>query len=157
MRPGLIAAAVATALLTARSVLRNWGATKAESSRQLPGDELVPEPATSVTRAVSIDAPAAEVWRWLVQIGQDRGGMYSYDWLENLIGLRIHSADTVRPEWQVLEAGDTVRLVRPGWMGMRAGYDLTAARVEPPQLLVLRDDTWHSILAFHIHPVGELR
>ena len=55
----------------------------------LPGDELVPEPAEDTTLAVTVDAPAEEVWAWLVQIGQGRGGMYSHDRLENLVGLHI--------------------------------------------------------------------
>lgn len=64
----------------------------------LPGDDAVAEPATQVTRGITIDAPAAAVWRWLVQIGADRGGFYSYDRLENLFGLGIHSADEIVPE-----------------------------------------------------------
>src|SRR4051812_23334407 len=87
-------------LIGSRRVLLNWGATKHECRARLPGDDLVPEPASSRTRAVTIDAPAAQVWRWLVQIGQDRGGMYSYDRVENLVGLRIHSTESIHPEWQ---------------------------------------------------------
>jgi len=77
---------------------QNWGATEDEQHAELPGDELVPGQATVTTRAVSIDAPAEEVWRWLVQIGQDRGGLYSYDWLENILGLNVHSTGQIREQ-----------------------------------------------------------
>ena len=71
--------------------LRNWGATQQELEMTLPGDELIPEPADVITRGVTVRVPAWQAWRWLVQIGQDRGGLYSYDWLENVLGLRVHS------------------------------------------------------------------
>jgi hypothetical protein len=64
----------------------------------LPGDDLVPDPGYEHTRDVR--APAEEVWPWLAQIGQGRGGFYSYEWLENLAGCDIHNADEIRPEWQ---------------------------------------------------------
>jgi hypothetical protein len=66
------------AFVATRVILRNWGATQRECRTALPGDELVADPAVVVTRAVSIEASAAEVWSWLVQIGQDRGGLYSW-------------------------------------------------------------------------------
>jgi hypothetical protein len=75
---------------------------------RLPGDDHVEAPATQVTRAIGIDAPAEAVWPWLVQIGADRGGFYSYDRLEDLFGLGIHSADEIVPEWQDRRVGDLV-------------------------------------------------
>lgn len=81
---GLGAAAAYVAV--ARPWLRRWGATPDELEKPLPGDELVPDPGVVTTRAVTIDAPVEEVWPWLAQIGQDRGGFYSYEWLENLAG-----------------------------------------------------------------------
>ena len=84
-----------------------WGASPDESDRLFPGDELIPGGLQS-TRAISIDAPAEEVWPWLVQMGQDRGGFYSHDWLERLFGADIHNANDIRPEWQHLAVGDTV-------------------------------------------------
>jgi hypothetical protein len=95
-----------------------WGATDDELVTSLPGDELVAEPASQVTRAVTIDAPREEVWPWIVQLGADRGGFYTYDCLENLIGLDIHSADDVVEEWQDLAVGDVVYADRArtgGW------------------------------------------
>ncbi|HZO99114.1 MAG TPA: hypothetical protein VFD30_02355 [Terriglobia bacterium] len=87
-----------------------WGATDAEVKGPLPGDELVPNPQSISTRAISIKAPAARVWPWLVQMGQGRGGFYSYDWLENIFGCDIHNADRIIPEFQNLKVGDGIRL-----------------------------------------------
>jgi hypothetical protein len=86
-----------------------WGATDVEISRSLPGDELVPHNQWGYTHAITIRASAAEIWPWLVQIGQGRGGFYSYEFLENLIGCNIHNADRIIPEFQHLEVGDEIR------------------------------------------------
>ena len=154
---GLIAGVV-PALLVARDVLRDWGATKGEQALRLPGDELVPEPAVVVTRAVTVEAPAERVWPWLVQIGQDRGGMYSYEWLENLFGLDIHNADEIRPEWQHLAPGDAVWLVPPGVLGLADGLALTVDLVVPARSLVLRvGGPWHAVWSFHLRPYGSTR
>jgi hypothetical protein len=138
--------------------VRNWGATTEEQGAELPGDELVPGKATVTTRAVSIDAPAGEVWRWLVQIGQDRGGMYSYDWLENIAGLHIHSTGEIREEWQHLAPGDQVRLVPKGWLRLPEGLALPVARVEPGRAIVLREQPpqqpWDAVWSFHVLPLG---
>ncbi len=147
--------AVLAALLRRR--FRNWGATTAERKRVLVGDDLVPEPASSLTRAVEIDAPARIVWRWLVQIGQDRGGMYSYDWLENAIGLGIHSARDIREEWQTLSPGDRVVVVPPGWGPFEEGYSFPVAQVDPGRSLVLRqappEHPWNAVWTFVIDPL----
>jgi hypothetical protein len=90
--------------------MRRWGATDGELEAPLPGDDLVPDPAGRPTRAVTIDAPVEDVWPWLAQIGQDRGGFYSYEWLENLAGCRMANADRIHPEWQHRDVGETVRL-----------------------------------------------
>jgi hypothetical protein len=91
----------------------NWGAWPAEAVEALPGDELVAEPAGTTTRAVTIDAPPADVWPWIVQIGQGRAGAYTYDWIENLLGLDMHSANEILPEFQHPAVGD-VLLRTPG-------------------------------------------
>ncbi len=112
-----------------------------------------------MTLAVTVAAPAEQVWAWLVQIGQNRGGMYSHDWLENLIGLHIHSADEIREEWQHLAAGDRVVVVPEGYRPMPAGYAFTVARVDPPRALVLRqappEHPWNGVWSFHVVPTGE--
>ena len=85
----------------------------------LPGDEHLSDPADQVTRAITIDAPREAVWPWLVQMGADRGGFYTYDVLENLFGLGIHSVDEIVDEWQDLAVGDFVygdRRRTGGWI-----------------------------------------
>ena len=102
---------VAAMLLTApvsRKWFNRWGATEVEVTKTLPGDTLVPAPRLAYTRAISINASAPYIWPWLVQMGQGRGGLYSYDGLENLIGCDIHSADRVLPEHQNLQVGDQI-------------------------------------------------
>ena len=126
----LAAAATAAAyVLAARPRLLRWGATAQEAAGPLPGDELVPTPRLQSTRAVSIAAPPDAVWPWLVQMGSGRGGMYSYDFLENAVGLDMHSADRILPEFQHLAVGDTVPLSRSGGVPVR--------RLEPAAVLAL--------------------
>lgn len=124
----------------------------------LPGDELVPEPAEITTLAVGIAAPPERVWAWLVQIGQGRGGMYSYDWLENLLGFQIHSADEIREEWQRRAVGARVVVVRAGYPAMPDGYFFTVAQVEPPRTLVLRqappEHPWNGVWSFRVVPAS---
>jgi hypothetical protein len=159
---GLVLTAVAgTVGFRALHERRNWGATPAEASRTLPGDGLVPEPAEQTTLAVTVDAGPEEIWAWLVQIGHGRGGMYSYDWLENLIGLDIHTTDEVREEWRHLAVGDRVVVVPEGYGPMPAGYAFRVAVVDPPRALVLRqappEQPWNGIWAFHVVPLSDGR
>lgn len=144
--------ASAAAAVVAHARLRNWGATDDETRRRLPGDDLLADADAVTTRAIAVGAPRDEVWRWLVQLGQDRGGWYSYDWLENLVGLDIHSTRSVRPEWQLLRPGDRVLATPPGALGMKDGYAFRVARAEPGRVLVLRqqppEHPWNATWAF---------
>lgn len=106
---GVLAAAAAYVRLV-RPWMGRWGATDADLSRELPGDEACPDPGFQQTRAIAIDAPTQDVWPWIAQLGQDRGGFYSYTFLENLAGCRMRNADRIHPEWQDRRAGDTVLL-----------------------------------------------
>jgi hypothetical protein len=97
----------------------------------LPGDELVPHADLTATRAVTVRAGGADgVWPWIAQLGQARGGFYSYDILENLMGCDVHSANRVVPEWQRIEVGAQVKL--------HPKVALTAVLVDPGRTLVLR-------------------
>ncbi|TVP68903.1 MAG: SRPBCC family protein [Nitriliruptor sp.] len=107
-----------------------FGVTPAEAGMRLPGDEVLPRSDLTATRGITIEAGPAKVWPWLVQLGQGRGGFYSYDALENLVGCDIHSADEIVPAWQHLEVGEEVRL--------HPEVALTVAEVEPDHALVLR-------------------
>ena len=118
------------ALTLLRRVSMRWGACDQEVGADLPGDELLPHADLCVTRAVTIRAAADEVWPWIAQLGQGRGGFYSYDVLENLIGCDIHSADRIVPQWQTIAAGDRVNLAPE--------VRLTVAQVDPVRSLVLR-------------------
>ncbi len=128
-----------------------WGATDEETQMPLPGDELVPRPNLEATYAITIEASMREVWPWLVQIGQDKGGFYSYTWLENLVGCHMHNAGRIVPEFQMLRVGDTVRL-HP------KAPPLPVLICDPPQALVLGSNmdspgTW----GFYLKEVGANR
>jgi hypothetical protein len=114
----------------------NWGATAAEAQSRLPGDELLEDADGISTRAITVNAPAAAVWPWLAQIGPSpRGGAYSYDWIENLLGLNMHSAEDVLEEFQRPQVGDTI--------GFGAN-EMRLERVEPDHVLAWRsrDGNW---------------
>ena len=113
---------------------QHWGATAAETEQQLPGDALWPAAAIVETRAVTIAAPARRVWPWLAQLGQDRGGFYSYRWLENLCGCEMPDANRVLglPD---PKPGDKLWMYPPRKAG-GAGYAIYAS-VEPGRSLVL--------------------
>lgn len=109
---------------------RRWGATDEEVQRVLPGDELIAQPDVRLTRAVTIRAKPADIWPWLAQIGQGKGGYYSYDWLENMAGLKMKSATSINPDWQQLKVGDIVP-VEPGGKGFKV------LAIEPAHFLVI--------------------
>ncbi len=106
-----------------------WGASLNEASRRLPGDERVSHPKIESTRAITIHAPIEKVWSWIAQIGQGRGGFYSYDWLENIFGCEIQNADRIVPAWQQPKVGDMV--------GLHPKVAFSIAVVEPPRALIL--------------------
>jgi hypothetical protein len=90
-----------------RRPILNWGATDSEACARLPGDELLEDAHGVATRAITIDAPAAAVWPWIAQMGPSpRGGAYTYDWIENLLGLDMHSADHVLADYQHPHVGE---------------------------------------------------
>lgn len=129
-----IAGAVSAYMLLVRPWHLHWGATKEECKRALPGDELVPSPRLKATHAITINAPVENIWQWLVQMGQGRGGFYSYDWLENLFGLNIYSTDEIIPEYQSLKVGDAIPLAPNG-------FAVPVEMIEPNHLLVLHGDS----------------
>ncbi|MFG1930722.1 hypothetical protein ACGFK1_08685 [Mycobacterium sp. NPDC048908] len=116
-----------------RPRMYRWGATDDEVMAELPGDELIAATTPTTTRALTIDAPIADVWPWLAQIGEGRGGFYSYSWLERAVGAAIHNADTIHPDWQDVHVGDTV------WLARRYGESarLLVAAIEPNSYLLL--------------------
>jgi hypothetical protein len=134
-----VGALVGSALLyekILREPILNWGATDDETASRLPGDELLEDADGLATRAITIDAPASAVWPWIAQMGPSpRGGAYTYDWIENLLGLNMHSADHVLPEFQHPDVGD----------GFGYGTNkMTIAIVEPERVLATQsaDGNW---------------
>jgi len=132
---GLAAVIVIAGLALYRPVIRpwqqRWGASDAEVRMALPGDEIVAGLAWQATRAVDIQVPAAQVWPWLVQMG--RGGLYSYDWLENLVGCDIHTLDAIDPALQDLKVGDPIKIGRQKGLPY---YQVVL--LEPEKALLLR-------------------
>jgi len=133
-----------------RSFLRawvlTWGATAEEAARSLPGDELLDRPDIVATRAIGIEASPSAIWPWLVQMGPGRAGAYTYDWVENLFGLNMHSADRIHAEWQDLQVGDV----------LRSGEDRPGMRVEilePERTLSTRSEAGDWVWTFVL--VGE--
>jgi len=128
------AAAGATALASYAFLIRpwhlRWGATQEETEESLPGDEIVAHAKDSATHAITINAPISDVWPWLAQMGQTKGGFYSYTWLENLVGCDMRNAGRIVPEWQSLRAGDVV------WLHPKAP-PLPVIIVKPYQAIVL--------------------
>ena len=116
-----------------RPWMYTWGASDDEIAASLPGDDLVDANTPRTTRAVTIDAPIEAVWPWLAQIGEDRGGFYSYSLLERAVGAHIHNANVLHPEWQDVRVGDTVWLARRYGDGARQ----VVAAVQPKSHLVL--------------------
>ena len=136
----LAAASAVLAYVRVRQPILTWGATEAEAAGPLPGDELLPAADGVSTRAIDIDAPPADVWPWLAQMGPaPRGGAYTYDWIENLLGLDMHSVDHVLPEFQQPQVGDMIEL---GSNRMRLEL------VEPRHALAWRSEDGNWVWAF---------
>lgn len=124
---------------------RNWGATEEEQARAMPGDPPGEQPAYFTTRAVTVDAPAAAIYPWLVQMGKGRGGLYSYDFLDRLFGfIDGPSSKDVLPEFQDLKPGDTIPLGR--------GADFPVLELKRDEYLLLGGEsegtrwTWSTVL-----------
>lgn len=123
-----------------------WGATDAELAMALPGDSYIPATTVVSTRAITIHAPVAQVWPWIVQLGQQHAGFYSYDWLENLFAAQMHNADRIVPEWQQTQVGDPVfMMANPPPMSVAE-----IVLLDPERVLVLKGG-W----TFFLQPVDD--
>ena len=123
----------------------SWGATESEAVRGMPGDDLLADAGIVSTRAVQVNVPPSAIWPWLVQMGPGRGGAYTYDWIENLMGLHMHSTDRILPEHQSLKVGDKQQLGKRGPV-------LRVAELEPERSLVFRSDDGNWVWAFALVP-----
>lgn len=140
------AAGAAIYLCAFRRPVLTWGATAEEATARLPGDELLEHADGSSTRAIDIDAPASAVWPWIAQMGPSpRGGAYTYDWIENLLGLDFHSVDEILPEFQDPRVGEKIGF---------GSNTMRLERAEPPHALVWRSEDGNWTWSFVLHGVG---
>ncbi|MFC1996534.1 hypothetical protein ACFLXI_02865, partial [Chloroflexota bacterium] len=127
-----------------------WGATETEVNKPLPGDDQVPNPNMENTRAITIQAPVESVWPWLVQMGQGRGGLYSYERLENLIGCEMDNADRIKSEYQDLKVADKVRLAPDG-----GPPPFVVTAIEPGRAIILGGSAPPTTWGFILEPIDE--
>jgi hypothetical protein len=143
-----------------RQARNRWGVDAETAQRTFPGDELIEPPRWAWTHDIEIDAPASDVWPWIAQIGADRAGFYSYQWLEDVAGCHLRNAETIHPEWTVEEGGSLLlhpqmpplRIVSvlPGrWFVAHAPADETARASDKPWATA----TW----GFFVEPLGDRR
>lgn len=137
--------------LVIRRWMASWGATDAELVKPLPGDELVPDAQSVVTHTITIDAPPGAVWPWLLQLGQERGGFYSYQRLENLIGCQIHNVYQIDPELQITAVGERVSL---GATDDYPHYIVNAIERGRALVLLGEDPTLRTTWQYVLEPTG---
>ena len=128
-----------------------WGATDEEITASYPGDELVPEPASFVNRAITVNAPPEYIYPWIVQLDATKGGWYSYTWLESMLNCKMVNADRIHPEWQNLQVGDEVKMC-PGEF---APPPYIVVQIHPNQAIVMghqENGEWVDLYQFVIVP-----
>lgn len=146
----VVAGAAAAYLAVGREPCLTWGATTEDVSRKMPGDDLLVSPDLISTRAVTIDGPPSSIWPWLVQMGSGRGGVYTYDWIENLLGLNMHSVDEIVPQFQDRKVGDVEQL---GSKGPRLRVEI----LDPERAMVLHSEDGNWVWAFCLCPTDHDR
>jgi len=127
-----------------------WRTTPAERAMSLPGDDLLADPARVANHAVTVRAAPDKIYPWILQIGADKSGMYSYTWLENLVGCKMAKDEVIRPEWQKLKEGDLMNMCA----GDFAPPPYIVARVLPNEAVIYGhktgdkwEETWQFVLA----------
>ena len=134
-----------------RPWMLRWGSTVEDRTRSLPGDDIEPEANYVTTRAVTIKAPVETVWPWLIQMGQDRAGFYTHNWVERLLQSGIPDIAEIRPEWQHIAVGDLIRTNRDIG-GKPMGWPV--AEVDPGRSLVVTSKSMPAgTYAFVIDPI----
>ena len=131
-----------------------WRTTPEEREMRLPGDDLFENPARVANRAVTINASVDKIYPWILQIGADKSGMYSYTWLENLVGCKMAKVETIKPEWQTLNEGDLMKMCA----GDFAPPPYIVARVLPDQAVIFGHKTgenWEESWQFVLVPQSD--
>jgi hypothetical protein len=141
-----------------RPWMAQWGTSQEERTRQMPGDRIIGHPTNSAMQAVTVEARPEDIWPWLVQIGYQRGGLYSYDWLDRIFGFLDRPSSTdILPQFQNLAVGDRILWMKPSRFVPR--QELTVAVLEPAQSLALRYDgmgmEW--VWQFGLYPLDATR
>lgn len=151
----LLATLVVIVTIALMPWMDRWGATDDEIAASLTGDELVPSPRISYTRAITINAAPEDVYPWVVQLGAEKGGMYSYEWFEtNILQCELINADRIHPEWQNLKVGDPMKMC-PGTSGPPP-YEI--AIIEPNRSIIMghkENGNWVEIWQFHFLPLDD--
>jgi hypothetical protein len=130
-------AAYLSVSVAARPWYRSWGACPEDARERLAGDSLIDDAAMQTTRAITIAASPGRVWPWLLQLGQGRGGLYTYTWVENALRADIHNLDYIDPQLQRLDVGDRVRLTPDPYLGRLPGQYYTVTEIRPREALVM--------------------
>jgi hypothetical protein len=154
---GIVAVLSGVYLWVVSPWMADWGATTAEVEASYPGDDLIAKTGLVTTRGVTVKATPAQIYPWIVQLGVDRGGMYSLLWVENLIGLHVENADSIHEEWQNLQVGDLVRFTPKDYF-LNPGPGLWVKQMEKDHALVFCfgmetempdpcTDTWQFVLS----------
>lgn len=130
-----------------RHAASTWGASAGEVRCDLPGDDLRPDADLITTRAVGISAPPDCIWPWLMQFGSGRAGGYSYDWIANLFGLDVHSAEVILPQFQDMKPGYEFPFGRYGVMRVAA--------LQPDHAIVLCFFGGNWVSTFALFPLPE--
>ena len=150
---GILAALALIAVILIVSLMPwmdRWGATDDEIAASFTGDELVPSPRITYTRAISINAAPEEIYPWIVQLGAEKGGMYSYSWFEtNILRCELINADRIHEEWQDLKVGDPMKMC-PGTSGPPP-YEI--AIIEPNRAIVMghkENGSWVEVWQFNL-------
>lgn len=160
---GVFAGLVLIYAVAWRPWILSWGANDADRDRPLPGDEVLGATEIGNTRAITIDAPVEKVWPWLAQLGQDRGGFYSYEVLEDLAGTDMTNADRILPDEQEWKPGDKLwmyppgKLVNVGGVPLRAHVPERALVFATRQLQTPQDQPHDGTWAFVLEPIGSER
>jgi hypothetical protein len=149
---GLAALAVIV-IVTLMPWMDHWGATDEEITASFAGDDLVSSPALLYNRAVTVNAAPEQIYPWIVQLGAERGGMYSYDWFEtNILQCELINADRIHAEWQNLRVGDKVKMC-PGEGWGPPPYEV--AIMEPDHAIVMghqENGVWSDVWQFILIP-----